>query len=152
MSRDNRLYLAWVVALVAMLGSLYFSEIRGFRPCILCWYQRICMYPLALWLGIAAFRGDLGIRRYALPLAIIGGLTGLYQNLETWGLVPTLKGCTVDPSASCGTPWDVWGNESLNKIITIPVLSMVAFALIIALLSWKRETTVLREVAEHEGR
>ena len=140
MSRDNRLYLAWVVALIATLGSLYFSELRLFRPCILCWYQRICMYPLVLLLGLAAFRGDLGIRRYALPLAAIGALTALYQNLEVWGVVPKLKACTTDPSASCGTPWEVWGKDSsLNTIITIPVLSLVAFALIIALLSWRRE-------------
>lgn len=140
MTRDNRLYLAWVVALVATLGSLYFSEIRGFRPCVLCWYQRIGMYPLVILLGIAAFRSDYGIRKYALSLAAVGWLMALYQNLETWGVVPTLKGCTIDPSAQCGTPWPVWGMESpLNTVLTIPVLSMIAFTLILALLSWRRE-------------
>lgn len=139
MTRDTRLYLAWVVALVATLGSLYFSEIKGFRPCVLCWYQRIAMYPQVLLLGIAAFRSDYGVRRYALPLAIIGWLTALYQNLETWGIVPTIKGCTIDPAASCGTPWPIWGmGSSLNTVLTIPVLSMIAFTLIIVLLSWKR--------------
>jgi len=72
MSRDTRLYLAWVVALIATLGSLYFSNVKGYVPCVLCWYQRIAMYPLALWLGIAALRGELSIRVYALPLAVIG--------------------------------------------------------------------------------
>lgn len=139
MTRDNRLYLAWVVALVATLGSLYFSEVRGFKPCILCWYQRIAMYPLTLLLGIAAFRSDFSIRHYAIPLAAIGWAIALFQNLETWGLVPTIKGCTTDPSASCGIPWPIWGKDSpLNEIVTIPVLSMIAFTLIIALLSWKR--------------
>ena len=144
MTRDNRLYLAWVVALVATLGSLYFSEIREFRPCILCWYQRIAMYPLAVMLGMAAFRSDFGIRRYALVLAVIGWGMALFQNLETWGIVQTIKGCTIDPSASCGIPWPIWGaNSPLNTILTIPVLSMIAFTLIIALLSWKREPTVV---------
>ena len=140
LSRDNRLYLAWVVALVATLGSLYFSEVRAFNPCILCWYQRICMYPLVALLGIAAFRGDLGIRAYVLPLAAVGWLVALYQNAETWGWVPVLKACTTNPAASCGTPWPVWGvgNDALNTTITIPVLSMIAFTLIIALLSWRR--------------
>ena len=64
MSRDNRLYAAWVVSLIATLGSLYFSEIRQFNPCILCWFQRICMYPLAVILGVAALTGDLRVRRY----------------------------------------------------------------------------------------
>ena len=139
MSRENRLYLAWIVALIATLGSLYFSELRGFNPCILCWYQRICMYPQVLLLGIAAFAGEVGIRRYALPLAVIGWFTALYQNLETWGVVPTLKACSINSSSSCGTPWPVWGdNEALNRALSIPVLSLVAFTLIIALLSWKR--------------
>ncbi|WP_309571513.1 disulfide bond formation protein B [Deinococcus sp.] len=143
MTRDNRLYLAWVVALAATLGSLYFSELRGFRPCILCWYQRVAMYPLSVLLGIAALGGDLGVRRYVLPLSVIGWLVALYQNLETWGVVPTLRGCTADPSASCGTPWPVWGaNSPLNTVITIPVLAMIAFTLIIGLLSWRRSRTL----------
>ncbi|MBZ9713658.1 disulfide bond formation protein B [Deinococcus multiflagellatus] len=143
MTRDNRLYLAWVVALVATLGSLYFSEIRHFNPCPLCWFQRIFMYPLAVILGVAALGGDLRVRRYVLPLAVTGLLIALYQNLETWGLVQELEACTADPAASCGTPWPVWGMGSpLNTILTIPVLSMIAFTLIIALLSWKREPRV----------
>lgn len=140
MSRDNRLYLAWLLALIATIGSLYFSNVLGFNPCILCWYQRIAMYPLVLLLGIAAFRGDHAIRRYALPLALIGLAVALFHNLENWGVVPSLKACTVDASASCGTPWPVWGkeNEALNKTLTIPLMSMVAFSLISGLLSWPR--------------
>ncbi|ALW88425.1 disulfide bond formation protein B [Deinococcus actinosclerus] len=143
MSRDNRLYAAWVVSLIATLGSLYFSEIRHFNPCVLCWFQRICMYPLAIILGVAALTGDLHVRRYALPLAGTGVLIALYQNLETWGVVPVLRACTADPSASCGTPWPVWGmNSPLNTVLTIPVLSMIAFTLIIGLLSWRRSRTI----------
>ncbi|GAA5503320.1 disulfide formation protein [Deinococcus xinjiangensis] len=153
MSRDNRLYLAWLVALVATLGSLYFSEVKGFRPCILCWYQRICMYPLALILGIAAFRSDFGIRRYVLPLAIIGGLIGLFQNLETWGFVPAPKACSIDPASACSNIWAVWGsNDTLNRALSIPMLSMIAFTLIALLLSWKREAVVKEvEVAARQA-
>ncbi|PTA69175.1 disulfide bond formation protein B [Deinococcus arcticus] len=140
MTPDNRLYLAWVVSLAATLGSLYFSEVRQFNPCILCWFQRIFMYPLAIVLGVAALGADLRVRRYVLPLAGIGLLIALYQNLETWGVVRAPLACTINPAASCGTPWPVWGLGSpLNTVLTIPVLSMIAFALIIALLSWKRE-------------
>lgn len=145
MTRDTRIYLAWVLALVATIGSLYFSEIKGFRPCILCWYQRICMYPLVIILGVAAFRSDAGVRKYALPLSIIGLCVAMFQNLETWGIIPTIKACGIDPSASCGTPWPVWGMHSpLNSIVTIPVLSSISFIAIIALLSWKRETITRR--------
>ncbi|MDL2345713.1 disulfide bond formation protein B [Deinococcus sp. MIMF12] len=144
MTRDNRLYLAWVVSLVATLGSLYLSEIRGFAPCVLCWYQRIAMYPLSLLLGIAALRGDLGIRGYALPLAGIGGLTALIQNLEDWGVIPVLRVCSANNAVPCDVPWPVWGGPlaGLNSVLTIPVLSMIAFTLIIGLLAWRREKTL----------
>ncbi|WP_161881722.1 disulfide bond formation protein B [Deinococcus alpinitundrae] len=142
MTRDNRLYLAWVVALVAALGSLYFSEIRGFVPCILCWFQRVFMYPLAILLGVAALRADLNIRVYGLSLAAIGWLVALYQNLEVWGVVQILKACTVGPiGTGCDAKWPIFGSNlsSVSNVITIPVLSLVAFTLIIGLLSWPRQ-------------
>lgn len=144
LTRDNRLYLAWLVALAATLGSLYFSEVRGFRPCVLCWYQRIAMYPLAVILGIAALNSDFKIRRYVLPLAAVGWVVALIQNLEDWNVIPTLKACSalVDPTVvPCNTPWPIWGAgalSGLNPILTIPLLSLIAFTLIIALLSWRR--------------
>ncbi len=65
---------AWAAATLAMAGSLYFSEIAHYTPCTLCWYQRIAMYPLVLILAIAAIRRDIGIRRYAIPLAAVGAV------------------------------------------------------------------------------
>ncbi|ADY25660.1 disulfide bond formation protein DsbB [Deinococcus proteolyticus MRP] len=145
MNRSTRLYLAWVVALVATLGSLYLSEVLGYRPCKLCWYQRIAMYPLALMLGIAAFRDDLRVRLYAAALALIGAITALVQNAEIWGWIPTLKSCSIDAGQEpCTTIWPLWstlfgeGASALNSILTIPVLSMIAFSLILALLAWPR--------------
>ena len=81
--------------MVATLGSLYFSEIRSFVPCVLCWFQRVTMYPLVIVLGVAAFRGDVAGRVYALPLAVIGWGVALVQNLEGWGVIQTLKVCGV---------------------------------------------------------
>lgn len=142
-SPTNRLYWAWVIALVATLGSLYFSEIKYFRPCPLCWLQRIFMYPLVIMLGIAAWQMDLRIRIHVISLSVIGAVIALVQNLETWGIIPKIKACTMDMSASCGTPWPIWGTsdfaKELNNIITIPVLSMIAFIMIIALLSWPKQ-------------
>ncbi|GGJ62210.1 disulfide bond formation protein B [Deinococcus aquiradiocola] len=141
MSRDNRLYLAWVVALVSTMGSLYFSEVRHFVPCVLCWFQRICMYPLVIVLGVAAFRADLAGRVYALPLAVIGWLVALVQNLEGWGVIRTLKVCGVgQTTVGCDAKWPVFGDSltGLSNVVTIPVLAMVAFTLVIALLSWRR--------------
>ena len=141
MSRDNRLYLAWVVSLVATMGSLYFSEILHFVPCVLCWFQRVCMYPLVVVLGVAAFSGDVAGRVYALPLAVIGWGVALLQNLEGWGVIQTLKVCGVgQTTVGCDAKWPIFGanNAALSNVVTIPVLALIAFTLIIVLLSWRR--------------
>jgi disulfide bond formation protein DsbB len=93
---------AWLVALVATLGSLYYSEVRNFIPCTLCWYQRIAMYPLVLILGLATWRNDVHIRPYALTLSLMGLFWSSYHLLELWvpGLAPNVcKGpipCNVE--------------------------------------------------------
>ena len=71
------LYIAWVVSLIAMFGSLYFSEMKGYIPCELCWYQRIFMYPLTLILGIGTFQNDSSVKKFVLPLSLIGGIISL---------------------------------------------------------------------------
>ena len=127
-----RLFLAWVVALAATLGSLYFSEVRGFLPCALCWYQRVMMYPLVVVLGLGVWRsGDPAASGQSVLTARILAFLGLmiagYHVLEERGLVQTLKSCQV--GVPCTTPWiNVFG------FITIPVLSLTAFTLILALL------------------
>src|SRR5258708_6393374 len=82
-SQPPRFYLklAFVVSLLASLGSLYFSEVDRYLPCELCWYQRICMYPLALVLGLGLLTGDRRVDRYALPLAGIGFFIAFYHNV-----------------------------------------------------------------------
>ncbi|MCM3747257.1 disulfide oxidoreductase [Paenibacillus pasadenensis] len=126
-----RLYFAWIVALTATLGSLYFSEIRGFIPCDLCWYQRIFMYPLAIILGIAVYKGDRAVVRYVIPLAWIGIAIALYQNLLIWN--PSMAGLVPCKS---GIPCNV---DYLNWLgfITIPLLSLTAFTLILGCLHIK---------------
>lgn len=125
------LYFAWITAIVALLGSLYFSEVRGFEPCKLCWFQRICMYPLPLLLGIAAYRSDKRIIPYALPLAIIGGCISLYHTLEQKiPAIARLAPCTV------GVPCN---KDYLEGFVTIPMLALISFAFIIVFLSLGRE-------------
>ena len=90
---------AWMVALVASAGSLYLSEVVGFVPCLLCWYQRIVMYPLVVVLGVAMVRGDAGVWRYALPLSVIGALIAAYH--VTIQLQPSLDAGMCSAGASC---------------------------------------------------
>src|SRR5690348_8318165 len=82
------LYVAWIQAIAATLGSLYFSEIAKFPPCVLCWYQRICMYPLVVILGVALLKRDKWVHWYVLPLATVGWLIGLYHNLLYYKILP----------------------------------------------------------------
>lgn len=125
------LYFAWIVSVVALLGSLYFSEVRGFEPCKLCWFQRICMYPLPVLLGIAAYRNEKRIIPYALPLAVIGGCISLYHTLEEKiPAIARLAPCTV------GVPCN---KDYLEGFVTIPMLALIAFALIIIFLGLGRE-------------
>ena len=67
LSPDKALIGAWLIALVSTLGALFLGEVMGRTPCVLCWYQRIAMFPLAVVLGIACYLSDLNVRRYALP-------------------------------------------------------------------------------------
>ena len=111
-----------------MLGSLYFSDVRFFVPCTLCWYQRILMYPLVLILGIAAYKQDTSVTRYAPPLSVIGVLVAGFHYLEQ--KVPWISSSAVCRS---GVPCDV---QYINWLgfITIPFLSLVAFVIITVLL------------------
>lgn len=125
---ENLLTGAWVTALVATLGSLFFSEIRGYVPCDLCWVQRIFMYPLAITLAIAAVKKDAKQAYYALPLSIIGAGVAAYHYLLQ--KVPALQEagdvCGIVP---CNAQYiNIFG------FITIPFLALTAFAIISLLL------------------
>lgn len=122
------LYLAWVVSLAATLGSLYFSEIREFVPCQLCWIQRIFIYPLTILLGIAAFTNDVRMRLYILPLTLIGGTISLYHYL-----VQKVPGFADIKPCVQGVPCNI---QYINwfGFVTIPFLALTAFTLINILL------------------
>ncbi|MCG7319557.1 disulfide oxidoreductase [Brevibacillus laterosporus] len=131
---NKSLVFSWITALIATIGSLYFSEVMHFVPCTLCWYQRILMYPLTILLGIAVYRNDTSIYRYILPLLIVGMITSAYH----YGVqkVPFMKGAAL---CTQGVPCT---GEYINWLgfITIPFLALVAFVIItICLLVVKRE-------------
>lgn len=120
--------LAWVVALVSFLGAMFFSEVMDLEPCVLCWYQRIAMFPLVAILGIGAYLQDRHCIRYAFPLAVAGWLLAGYHWLLYKGFIPKgLQPCSK--GASCA---DV--KLELAGFITIPLLSLAAFSLILLLL------------------
>jgi len=125
-----RTYLAWLVAIVATTGSLYFSEVRFFVPCALCWWQRIFMYPLVAVLAVGVFSRDERAWRYGLPLALVGAGTAWYHYLIQ--RVPAIA-----PPGVCrgGVPCTVQYIDWLG-FVTIPFLAGTAFVIIALLLGW----------------
>lgn len=117
-----KLLVAWIVSLTATFGSLFASEVMGFIPCDLCWYQRILMYPLAVLLGIAYFTKDKLIYRYTLPLSLTGLLvSGYHYYLQQFAPKDATGFCT----AGCTGKYIDWFG-----FITIPFLAFVAFGLL----------------------
>jgi disulfide bond formation protein DsbB len=115
-------YIALLVVWVAMCGSLFFSEVWGWLPCVLCWYQRILMYPLALILPIGILRRDTALHLYVLPFSLIGAGVSLYHYvLVKTDLFP-------EPPCNINIPCTV---EYLNLLgfINIPLLALTAFLL-----------------------
>lgn len=120
---------AWVIAASATLGALFFGEVMKLPPCSLCWYQRIFMFPLALILPIGLFPLDRKVVRYALPLAVIGGMFAAFHLLLIAGVIPeSIKPC------SRGVPCSEKVIEWFG-FVTIPLLSAAASASIITLLA-----------------
>lgn len=126
-------YLAWLVALIATVGSLFFSDVMGFVPCSMCWYQRIFMYPVALLLTLGVFQSDPKACKYSLSVAIVGWLFAVYHNLLMWGIIPE----SALPCRS-GVPCSTRYIEYFG-FVTIPFLSLVAFSLIVMLLFFERK-------------
>lgn len=115
-------YCAWIIALVATVGSLFFSEVMNLPPCVLCWYQRIAMYPLVLIIGAGILmRDDHRMKIYALPLAFSGLAISIYHNLLYYGILPeSIAPCTE--GVSCTSRQIEW-----LGFITIPLMALVAF-------------------------
>ena len=124
----NILFLCWLVASVSATGSLFFSYVMEFAPCVLCWYQRIFLFPLVIILAAGLFPVDKSVVKYALPLAIAGWLTAAYHNLLYAGIVPeSIQPCSK--GVSCTEEYiDLFG------FLSIPMLSLLSFSTIITLL------------------
>jgi disulfide bond formation protein DsbB len=122
------LFVCWLLAGFSTMGSIFFSHVMGFAPCVLCWYQRIFLFPLVIILAVGLFSFDKNVVKYALPLAIVGWLTAAYHNLLYSGVIPeSIQPCSQ--GVSCTEEYiDLFG------FLTIPMLSLLSFSTIIALL------------------
>ena len=124
----NILFLCWLLVSVSAMGSLFFSFVMEFAPCVLCWYQRIFLFPLVLILAIGLFPFDKKVVKYALPLAIAGWLTAVYHNLLYAGIIPkSIQPCSQ--GVSCTEEY-----IHLFGFLSIPMLSLLSFSTIVTLL------------------
>ena len=126
------IFICWLIAMSALFGSLFFSEVMGLKPCVLCWWQRIFIYPLAILFLVGLLSNKLlmekSIVQYTLPLAVIGLGFAIYHYLLYKGFIPeSLQPCNKE--LSCAEI-----NLELMGFITIPMLSIMAYSAIIVLL------------------
>lgn len=118
------LFAVWLMALLGMVGSLFFSEVLDYPPCVLCWYQRIALYPLVFVVGIGIAIRDRRTALYALPLTAAGLVVAAYHNLLYYGLIPEeITPCTE------GIPCNAIQLQLLG-FLTIPLMSLLAFVAI----------------------
>jgi disulfide bond formation protein DsbB len=122
------IFSAWILATIATLGSLFFSEVMKFPPCVLCWYQRICMYPLVLILLAGMFPVSKSVVKFSLPLVLSGWVIAVYHNLLYYNIIPESAAPCVQ-GISCTTKFIQWFG-----FVTIPFLSLMAFSSILILL------------------
>lgn len=125
--KNKWMLLSFLVAFTALTGSLYFSEVSGFTPCKLCWFQRILMYPLTFILGVALLASDKKVWRYVLPLSISGTALAFYHYYLQRAANPLSPCSTIGFSVSCSDRFFMH-----YGYITIPWMAFSAFALISA--------------------
>jgi disulfide bond formation protein DsbB len=121
---DSLLFLAWASSLVATMGSLYFSEIMKYEPCVLCWYQRILMYPMVILLGVAYVRKDFQAALYSTILSGIGLIVSLYHySIQKVSILTEI-------APACGRVPCTGEYINLFGFITIPFLALTGFFII----------------------
>jgi disulfide bond formation protein DsbB len=122
------IFSCWILAVISTLGSLFFSEVMHFPPCVLCWYQRICMYPLCVILLGGLFPLDKKVIRYVFPLVLIGWLIATYHNLLYAKIISESSAPCIQ-GISCTSVQIEWFG-----FVTIPLLSLMSFSLILLLM------------------
>jgi len=130
------LFMGWLLVSVSTTISLFFSSVLEYEPCVLCWYQRICLFPMIFILAAGLFPTfDKSVIKYALPLSIAGGLTAFYHTLLYAGIIPeSIQPCSK--GVSCTEKY-----FELFGFVSIPMLSFIAFSTLVALLLFLKRRT-----------
>lgn len=122
------LFVCWLIAGASTLGSLFFSEVMEFAPCVLCWWQRIFIYPLVIIFAVGLASVDKNVIRYSLPLVVLGWGIALYHTLLYHGIISeSIQACRQGVSCT-----EVY--IELFGFLSIPMMSFLAFSAILVLL------------------
>lgn len=126
---------AWLVSLAATLGALFIGEVMGQTPCVLCWYQRIAMFPLVAVLGVALITSERNVFSYAMPLVLVGLGLALFHTLLFFGFIAeAIQPCSAGVSCS-GDAMTLFG------VFPLPLLSLLAFLAICVFLLLSRRSS-----------
>jgi len=121
--------LAFMVPLTAMGGSLFYSDVAKYTPCILCWWQRIFMYPQTVLIGMGILKNDTLIADYSTGLSAVGGAIALYHYYIQLGGASFFSCEQIGYSASCSQRFTMEFGY-----VTIPMMALTAFIAIILLM------------------
>jgi disulfide bond formation protein DsbB len=124
-------YVLQIVFLISLSGvfvSLYYSDVIGFAPCILCWLQRIFMYPLVPLTVMAIWKKDRGIIDYSILLSVIGLLIAVYHNVIYYFNIE------AGPCGATGISCIQHFVSELGGFVSIPMMSLAGFTLILTCL------------------
>ena len=117
------IYFAWIINIVSFAGSIYFSNFMMLPPCVLCWFQRICIFPMSLILAVGFLKKDKNVIWYALPLVSIGWIISMYHNLLYYKIIPeAISMCTSGVSCT-SKQIEYFG------FITIPLMALTSLTL-----------------------
>lgn len=129
---ERAILFSFIISFISVASSLFYSEIAGFAPCVLCWWQRIFLYPQAAIFFIALIKKDWGVRKYTLTLSGLGSLVSMYHTYLQFGGEP-LAPCSAAGGVSCQILYFVeYG------YVTIPTMALTSFTLIILLMLFQR--------------
>lgn len=117
------IYFAWIINIVSLAGSMYFSNVMMLPPCVLCWFQRICIFPMSFILAVGFLKKDKNVLWYALPLVCIGWIISLYHNLLYYKIIQeAISMCTSGVSCT-SKQIEYFG------FITIPLMAYTSLTL-----------------------
>mgnify|MGYP003393512743 CR=1 FL=1 len=125
----HALFIGFLASISAVSGSLFYSEIVGFEPCILCWWQRLAIYPMGIFFLVACLTKDRGVFKYVVPLVTLGGIVALYHSYVYWG------GTSILPCTALGGACSKNFVYAFGGYVNIPAMSLTIIVTLL-LLAW----------------